>query len=249
MLSLDHIEAWYGRTQALFDVSLTVVPGQVLALVGTNGAGKSSTVKATLGLIKTCGTVTMYDTDVSSWPTHRRVKEVGVGVVPEAHSLFSAMTVRENMMVGQTKGAIRNLDTTLDLFPMLQSRTTTDVGALSGGQRQMVALARTFMRDPKILLLDEPGLGLAPVIVDEIYAQIRSLLNPNLAVVLVEQSASRVASLADDAMLISIGRSSEQVKASDGDGLRRLETIAFGGGTNGNTQHGGPPSTEEFPDK
>jgi branched-chain amino acid transport system ATP-binding protein len=229
MLSLDHIEAWYGRTQALFDVSIRVDPGQVLALVGTNGAGKSSTIKATLGLIKSRGKVTMYDADVSSWPTHRRVKEIGIGVVPEAHSLFSAMTVRENMMVGQTRAALRNLDSALELFPMLHSRVSTDVGALSGGQRQMVALARTFMREPKILLLDEPGLGLAPVIVDEIYAQIRSLLNPNLAVILVEQSASRVASLADDVKLISIGRSGEQVKASDSIGLRRLESAAFGG--------------------
>jgi branched-chain amino acid transport system ATP-binding protein len=229
MLSLDHVEAWYGRTQALFDVSIRVDPGQVLALVGTNGAGKSSTIKAALGLIRSHGTVMMYDVDVSKWPTYRRVKEIGIGVVPEARSLFSAMTVRENMMVGQSRSALRNLDSALQLFPMLQDRVSTDVGALSGGQRQMVALARTFMRDPKILLLDEPGLGLAPVIVDEIYAQIRSLLNPNLAVILVEQSASRVTSLADDVRLISIGRSGEQVKSSDAVGLRRLESAAFGG--------------------
>jgi branched-chain amino acid transport system ATP-binding protein len=229
MLSLDNVQAWYGRTQALFDVSLDVRPGSVLALIGTNGAGKSSTIKATLGLIKTRGTVRMYDQDVSSWATHKRVKEFGIGVVPEARSLFAAMTVKENMVIGQSRAAVRNLDRAIENFPMLQSRLATDVGALSGGQRQMVALARTFMREPKILLLDEPGLGLAPVIVDEIYAKIRALLNPELAVVLVEQSASRVASLADDVKLISVGRSGEQVKATDTDGLSRLESIAFGG--------------------
>lgn len=229
MLSLDNIQAWYGRTQAIFDVSLDVAPGEVLALIGTNGAGKSSTIRAILGLIRTKGSVRMYDTDVSSWPTHRRVREFRIGVVPEARSLFPAMSVRENMMVGQSRSAIRNLDRAVAVFPMLEPRLSTDVGALSGGQRQMVALARTLMRDPRILLLDEPALGLAPVVVDDIYARIRELLTPALAVVLVEQSAARVASLADQVLLISIGRSGEQVAASDADGLRRLEAIAFGG--------------------
>lgn len=229
MLSLENVQAWYGRTQALFDVSLDVAPGEVLALIGTNGAGKSSTIRAALGLIRSKGTVRMYDTDVSSWSTHKRVRAFRIGVVPEARSMFPAMTVRENLLVGQSRSAAKNLDRAIGVFPMLEPRLSTDVGALSGGQRQMVALARTLMRDPRILLLDEPGLGLAPVIVDDIYLRIREMLSPDLAVVLVEQSAARVASIADRVRLISIGRSGDQVAASDADGLRRLEAIAFGG--------------------
>ena len=227
MLEVSHLKAWYGRTQALFDVSLSIDRGKILALIGTNGAGKSSTVKSILGVIRTSGKVMIDGDDVSKLSTWERVNRHRIGVVPEANSLFKAMTVRENLTVG-TRLTAAQIDEAVTLFPDLESRLESDVGELSGGQRQMVALARTFIRKPDLVLLDEPCLGLAPTVADEVYRGIKSVLGADITVVLVEQSASRIQSVADEVLLINRGTSQDLIDSQDEQGMQRLESIALG---------------------
>ena len=227
MLEVRHLKAWYARTQALFDVSFRLDAGGCLALVGTNGAGKTTTIRAVLGLLRSEGEIAIDGEAVERLATPRRVRAHGIAVVHEGRGLFKRLSVFENIVVGLPRAAHGRLDEALDLFPALRNRLREPVSLLSGGQQQMVALARAVAQRPRLLLLDEPSLGLAPAIVDEIYAHLVTLRRAGLTMLLVEQSIARAQAIADELCLLQTGRSVLRVPAADRDGVAALVARAF----------------------
>jgi branched-chain amino acid transport system ATP-binding protein len=227
MLRLESVTAWYGRTQALFGVDLQVARGETVALVGTNGAGKTTTLRALLGQVRTGGRISVENQDISDQPTHRRVRDHGIAVVHEGRGLLAQLSVAENLLVGASREQRERLPEVLDLFPVLGDRLDQKVSLLSGGQQQMVALGRALLRDPAYLLLDEPALGLAPVVIDEIYGYIARLRSRGMGVLLVEQSVPRAAAVADHLCLLRVGRVDRVVPARDEAAIDALIADAF----------------------
>lgn len=227
MLEVEHLSAWYGRTQALFDVNFSLRHASCMALVGTNGAGKTTTIRSVLGLIRTGGSVKIEGESVERLATPKRVRRHGVSVVHEGRGLLKRLSVFENIVVGLPKSAYGRLEEALDLFPALKSRLQDPVTLLSGGQQQMVALARAVVERPKLLLLDEPSLGLAPGIVDEIYGHLSKLRKAGLTMLLVEQNIARARDFADELCLVQTGRSVFTVNSSDADAVAGLVKLAF----------------------
>ncbi|TCR75590.1 ABC transporter ATP-binding protein [Rhizobium sp. BK376] len=227
MLEVEHLSAWYGRTQALFDVSFSLQTGRCMALVGTNGAGKTTTVRSVLGLIRTAGSIRIEGEASERLATPKRVRRHRIAVVHEGRGLLKQLSVFENIVVGLPKSAYGRLDEALDLFPALKSRLSEPVTLLSGGQQQMVALARAVAERPKLLLLDEPSLGLAPGIVDEIYGHLGKLRAAGLTMLLVEQNIARARDFADELCLVQTGRSAFTVPATDTEAVTGLMKLAF----------------------
>jgi branched-chain amino acid transport system ATP-binding protein len=227
MLQLENVTAYYGRTQALFGVNLTVRPGETVALVGTNGAGKTTTLRAILGHVRTGGTIQIDGADIAKMPTHERVRRHRIAVVHEGRGLLTALSVYENLVVGADRAARGRIDEVLTLFPVLKDRLAQQVALLSGGQQQMVALGRALLRDPAYLLMDEPALGLAPAVIDEIYGAVAALCERGMGVALVEQSVTRAASVADRLCLVRLGVVSRDVPTTDVTAVDSLVGEAF----------------------
>jgi branched-chain amino acid transport system ATP-binding protein len=219
MLELTDITVRYGPFLAVDRVSLTVGDGEIVGLVGPNGAGKSSIVKAIGGSVTPAsGRVTFHGQDITAVPTHRRI-ELGISIVPEGRGLFPAMSVEENLLMGGYPLASKsqmavNLERCFALFPILAERRWQAAGTLSGGQQQMLAVCVGLMSDPKLLILDEPSLGLAPIVIGEIGKTLRKLGETHLTVLLVEQNAKLTCSVAHRIYILSAGTVQYQDEAS-----------------------------------
>ena len=208
------IHAGYGNAEVLHGIDLEVGPGQALAIVGANGAGKTTLVSTIAGLRPvTSGSVTLDGIDVTSLSPDRRV-ESGLVLCPEGRRILATLTVEENLILGGTtverrRGARREVRELLaemyQRFPILQQRRNNPGGALSGGQQQLLAIARALMSKPKVLMLDEPSLGLAPQVISEVYSQLRQLRSEGRAIVLVEEGARRALAFADHAIVLAKG--------------------------------------------
>lgn len=211
MLEVDRLCAWYGDVQILRDVSFSVARGEVCALLGANGAGKTTTLRAISGLVeKRAGDVRLDGQSLTGKPAHAIV-ERGLIQVPEGRLLFPRMPVRDNLELGAyLPGPARqrqaNLERVLAIFPVLKERLDTAAGQLSGGQQQMVAIGRALMSAPRLLMLDEPSLGLAPLVVDEIFAIVKRIAAEGMTVLLVEQNVGPALALAQQAFVLENGQ-------------------------------------------
>ena len=211
MLEVHDLQVRYGAAPALWGVSLGVKAGELLSIVGPNGAGKTTLINAIAGIQRThAGRIVFEGADITRLAPHRFC-EAGIAVVPEGRRLFTGMSVRENLELGSYLPAARvhraqSLEAAIALFPVLREKLTSLAGELSGGQQQMVAIARALMARPRLLLLDEPSLGLAPVIVNDMLAAIRRIHAEGMAVLLVEQNVAMAMQLADRAYVLEEGR-------------------------------------------
>jgi branched-chain amino acid transport system ATP-binding protein len=211
MLAIDDLRVNYGRVPALHGNTLHVEQGEVVALVGPNGAGKTTTLSAIFGLVPpAAGTITFEGRSLAG-STPEQVLRRGVALVPEGRHIFGTLTVAENLLLGTTARrdrdvAAADLEKVLKRFPVLHSYYTSSAGNLSGGEQQQLAIARALLSRPRLLLLDEPSLGLAPVVIDTVFDALEELRNEGVTIMLVEQAAARAVEFADRAYILRTGR-------------------------------------------
>src|SRR5215472_15025111 len=210
LLEVSGIRTFYGAIEALKGVSLTVGEGEVVTLIGSNGAGKSTTLRSVSGLTPAAaGTVTFDGDDITRVPAHEIVTR-GIALAPEGRHCFARMTVRENLDLGayRRRGAAiaADMERVFALFPRLKEREKQKAGTMSGGEQQMLAIGRAMMASPRLLLLDEPSLGIAPILVDQIYETITRIASSGMAILLVEQNANRALETASRGYVLETGR-------------------------------------------
>ena len=209
MLRLDDVQSYYGRIQALKGITLEIDKGEIVTLLGSNGAGKTTTLKTISGLLHPrVGKVTFEGRDISKEPAHKLVK-AGIGHAPEGRRIFSRLSVLENLQMGaysRSQSEMReDLDRVVTLFPRLQERLKQSGGTLSGGEQQMLAIGRALMSRPRLLLLDEPSLGLAPILVQQIFSIIKEINAQGTTILLVEQNALQALAVAHRGYVLQTG--------------------------------------------
>ena len=227
ILEIDNLETHYGKIHALRGISFTVKAGQIVTLLGANGAGKSTTLRAISGLIRsTSGTIRYMGDDITGKPAHDIVR-MGLIHVPEGRKIFKGMTITENLELGSftledDAERKRRMDHVFEIFPILYERRTRDSAFLSGGEQQMLAMGRSMMTNPKLLLLDEPSMGLAPFLVQQIMKIVLRLNKEGVTILLVEQNAKVALKLADHGYVLETG---EIVIRGDAKTLQQDESI------------------------
>jgi branched-chain amino acid transport system ATP-binding protein len=209
LLELDNVDTYYGQIHILQGLSIRIEPGELVCLLGGNASGKSTTLKTVLGIVRPRnGSVNFAGEDVTSRPTSYRIGK-GIAIVPENRRLFAPMSVRENLEMGaylQGGGTKEAFDRVYELFPLLHERRSQLAGTLSGGEQQMVAMGRALMSQPKLLLMDEPSMGLAPILVERNFEIIQQVHQSGVAILVVEQNANVSLAIADRGYVLSTGR-------------------------------------------
>ncbi len=239
MLSIQNLAAAYGKVQVLHGISLDVPQGKLVTLIGSNGAGKTTTMRAISGMIKpTAGTINLGGKDITGLDSHR-IARAGLAHSPEGRRVFATMSVTDNLLLGafprftraRPKGDVqRDLDKAMDLFPRLKERRNQLAGTLSGGEQQMLAMARAVMLNPDVVLLDEPSMGLAPILVEEVFRIITRLKSEGVTMLLVEQFAAAALNVADYGYVLENGRISVHGPAESLKNDPKVVAAYLGGG-------------------
>lgn len=233
MLALSAVSAGYATVPAISDISITVGEGEAVGLLGANGAGKSTTLRAISGLVRpTSGAITFLGQTITALPAYK-VTELGIAHVPEGRQVFPELTVKENLEIGayipSAKAArIRTLELVFSIFPILAERRRQFAGTLSGGEQQMLAVGRGLMLQPRLLMLDEPSLGLAPVVTDATFQKIQEIHAMGTAILLVEQNVSRALTLVQRAYVLESGKVIMQGTSAELANNKQVQTAYLG---------------------
>ena len=213
MIEVKNIDVWYGNIQALRDVSMSLQTGEIVAVVGSNGAGKSTLIKSIAGLLPKRRGDIYYDGQIITNKSAAAISRLGIAVIPENRRLFGSMSVMDNLSLGaymrfrngEKKAVMEDIGSMFELFPSLEKRTKQDAGTLSGGEQQMLVIARALMSRPKVILMDEPSIGAAPLMVKEIFKVIKVLKEKGYTILLVEQNARQALKVSDRAYVMDLG--------------------------------------------
>ena len=239
MLSIKNLEAGYGKVKVLHGITIEVPKGQVITLIGSNGAGQTTTMRAITGMIKpTAGDIELAGKKIDGFESYK-IAKLGLAHSPEGRRVFSTMSVTDNLLLGafprltgsRPKGDVKHdLDKAMELFPRLKERRHQLAGTLSGGEQQMLAMARAIMLNPEVILLDEPSMGLAPILVDEVFRIISRLKSAGMTMLLVEQFAAAALNVADYGYVLENGRISAQGPAENLKNDPAVKAAYLGGG-------------------
>ena len=218
MLKVDNLNVYYGKIHAIRDVSFEVNTGEIVSLIGANGAGKTTTLHTVSGLLRsTTGSITFDEKDISHLEPHKLIK-YGIAHVPEGRHVFLQMTVLENLEMGafsMNKVSKEDIERVYDLFPRLKERKSQVAGTLSGGEQQMLAMGRALLADPELIVLDEPSMGLSPLLVSEIFEIVKSFREAGKTVLLVEQNAKKAMAISDRVYVLETGSITTSGAAAD----------------------------------